>query len=80
MRIGDPLTGHDHSDKAVERILKDEKVGKKIDEIFTENEIKKRYNDMQQKFPNKSFDELVEIAKEELATDADNMHSRGLGY
>ena len=71
---GDPLTGHDHIEKAVDRILGDEEVGKEIGDAFTDKEIEKRYNHMQQKFPNKEFDELVEITKSELATDAEFMH------
>jgi len=71
---GDPLTGHDHRDEAVDRILKDEEVGDSINEMFTKNEVKERYDAISEKFPDKEFDELVEITKSELATDAEFMH------
>ncbi len=50
------------------------KYGSSINEVFTENEIKERYDAMSEKFPDKDFDEIVEITKEDLATDAENMH------
>ena len=72
---GNPYTGHDHSEEVVERIIKDDEVGEKINGAFTKNEIKERFEAIQKNYPNKTFDELVEITKEELGTDADHMHS-----
>ncbi|MDE5831180.1 MAG: hypothetical protein K2H53_06225, partial [Clostridia bacterium] len=72
---GDPYTGHDHSENAVKLILEDKDVGKKINDVFTESEIKERFELMKEKHPDKDFDELVEITKMELETDADYMHS-----
>lgn len=50
------------------------KFGSSINEVFTRNEIKERYDTMSEKFPDKDFDEIIEITKEELATDAEYMH------
>lgn len=68
---GDLNTGHLHSDEVVQIILSDEEVGSKINEAFTENEIKERFDSMRQKNPNLSFDELIEVTKAELSTDAE---------
>lgn len=71
---GNPYTGHFHSDEAVEIILADEEVGKKIEDCFTANEVKERFESMKEKNPDLDFDELIEVTKEELSTDADYMH------
>lgn len=70
---GDLRTGHSHSEEAAELILTDEQVGEEINEVFTKHEVEERFESMREKNPEKDFDKLVEITKEELAIDAENM-------
>lgn len=74
---GNPHTGHMHglSENAAEIILADERVGRIIDDVYTPNEVAERFEHMQEKYPDKDFDELVEVTKEELADEAAHMHS-----
>lgn len=75
---GDQNTGHIHSDDIVERILSDDENGRTINEVFTPNEIKERFQTIQEKYPNNSIDKNVEIARNELLEDAEHFrnHSR----
>lgn len=70
---GNPNTGHTHSEEAAEMILSDEKVGKEIGDVFTYNEVKSRFETMKAKYPSMEYDELVEVTKAELLTDAEYM-------
>lgn len=72
---GDPYTGHSHGDEAAEIILEDNEVGELIDDVYTKDEVKERFETLQKENPGKSFDELVEFTKEELADEA--LHMRG---
>lgn len=73
---GNPHTGHIHSisENAAEVILSDENVGSIIDDIYTPNEVAERFEHIQEKYPDKDFDELVEITKNELSSEAEHMH------
>lgn len=73
---GNPNTGHIHglSENAAEIILADERVGEKIDSIYTSNEVAERFDRMCEKYPDKNFDEVVELTKDELAEEAEHMH------
>lgn len=75
---GNFKTGHSHSDNAAELILSDDDVGNKIDEIYTFNEVKARFESMHEKHPDSDFDDLVEKTKAELAAEAEHMHSHEL--
>lgn len=73
---GNPDTGHIHglSENAAEIILADEHVGEKIDSIYTSNEVAERFERMCEKYPDKNFDEVIELTKSELSEEADHMH------
>lgn len=73
---GNPDTGHIHglSENAAEIILADEHVGEKIDSIYTSNEVAERFERMCEKYPDKNFDEVIELTKNELSEEADHMH------
>ena len=75
---GDLNTGHIHSNDIIERILSDDENGRIINEVFTPNEIKERYESVQERHPNNSVDENIEITKLELLEDAEHFrnHSR----
>ena len=73
---GNPDTGHIHglSENAAEIILADEHVGEKIGSIYTSNEVAERFERMCEKYPDKNFDEVIELTKSELSEEADHMH------
>lgn len=73
---GDPYTGHSHSDEAAELILNDDKLGKIIDDVYTIDEVKERFEDKQRENPDYTFEELVEVTKSELAEEAEHMPGR----
>lgn len=79
---GNPDTGHIHglSENAAEIILADEHVGEKIDSIYTSNEVAERFDHMCEKYPDKNFDEVIELTKNELSEEADHMHSMERGH
>lgn len=77
---GNPNTGHIHSEDVVELILSDKDVGEKINDIYTENEIKERFESMREKHPDKDFDDLIAITKYDLSNEADHMHGRDRSF
>lgn len=70
---GDPYTGHGHSEDAAEIILSDTECGDKIDSVYTKEEIMSRFETIKSKNPDKPFETLVEMTKEELDYEADFM-------
>ena len=72
---GNRLTGHNHSKDAAQIILEDENVGHIIDDVYTFDEVKERFDSMQKQHPDSSFDELIESTKADLVSDAEHQHS-----
>lgn len=51
--------------------------GGDISDTFTDDEIKERFDSMKERYPNKDFDELVEITKSDLSEDAERLPGHG---
>lgn len=77
---GNINTGHVHSNDIIDLILSDDTVGAKIDETFTHNEIKERFEAIQSKNPSNTFEENIEITKADLAEDANYFRSHELKH
>lgn len=77
---GDNNTGHNHSDEAASKIIASQDYGTLINDTFTLNEIKERFEDVCERYPETDFDKLVEITKDELAEDARHIPTPERGY
>jgi len=52
--------------------------GRTIDDAFTHNEIKERFENLEAKNPNLSVDEVIRLTKDELSQDAEHFQNHGL--
>ena len=73
---GNPHTGHLHSEDVAEIILSDDKVGDKIGDVFTREEIGECFEQIREKNPNLSDNELIEITKDELSSETEHLPSQ----
>lgn len=77
---GDNSTGHKHSDEAAAKIIASEDYGTLINDTFTLAEIKERFENVCERYPETDFNKLVEITKDELAEDARHIPSPERGH